>query len=271
MKSRIITLLLLAAISSSAITSCGTVENIGTSSAPDIGLESSIIDESLEQASETTTLTDVSSTTTSNTSSGSESTTDKTSQTQTTTVTGGYVAGAENKTGSSSSSSSSSAAQQNATAAPATEAPTAAPTTAAVSGSFSHDDMFFLYGGSQATVLADASGIVSALGTPSDVREADSCLNNGLPQKIYSFSGVDIYAYVDGDREIINLIELTSSAYSTPKGLSVGMSESDITKIYGTGYEKYGNDYCYYDSSDTYLYITTSGGTIVSIEYCADV
>ncbi len=156
-----------------------------------------------------------------------------------------------------------------------TEAPTPAPTEAPTeapqaAGSFTNDDMHFVYGGAQATVLVDAGGLVSALGAPSDVQQAAGCLSNGLDQKIYSYNGITVSTYVDGSQEIIYDIYITSSAYSTPKGLTVGSPESDIERLYGTGYEKSGSNYCFYGSSGQ-LYITTSGGSVTSIDYYADV
>ncbi len=155
-------------------------------------------------------------------------------------------------------------------AAAPTQAP-AAPTQAPASGSFDDSDMTFIYGGSQASVLVDAQGLVSALGSPSDVQEAQGCLSNGADQKIYFYSGINVYTYVENGRETIYDIEITSASYPTPKGLAVGMPESEIERLYGTNYTKSGNGYIYYSSSGTYMYITTAGGAVASVEYCADV
>lgn len=153
-----------------------------------------------------------------------------------------------------------------------TEAPEEATTEAAASnGSFTGDDMFFVYGDSQATVFVDASGLIAALGSPNDVQEAPGCLSNGADQKVYCYSGITVYTYKENDRDIIYDIEINSAAYSTPKGLKVGMAESEIERIYGSNCTKSGNGYCYYSGSDVYMYISTSGGKVSAIEYCADI
>lgn len=268
MKSKILTAIILAALCTASVTSCGTVENIADQSA--LNLESSIADDSLEEITEEiTTLTE---TTTEATT--ADNTEEGTGEWQTV-PDGGYVAQPDGDI---------------ATQTPATEAPTAAPTVApteaptnaptetpteapteAPAGSFAHDDMFFIYGSAQATVLVDASGLVSSLGAPSSVEEADGCLSNGNSVKNYYYSGLTVYTYIDGDREVIYEIELSDSSVSTSKGLKTGMTLADAESLYGKNYTQSGNTYCYYDSGNTYMYIITSGDTIVSIGYAAEV
>ena len=131
--------------------------------------------------------------------------------------------------------------------------------------------MTFICGGSHATVLVDASGLISALGTASSVEEAPSCLSNGNDIKIYYYSGLTVYTYIEGDKEIIYEIEITSPSYTTTKGLAVGMTVADAEALYGTNYSNSGGVICYYDSSNTYLYLIVSGDQIISIGYAAEV
>ncbi len=141
---------------------------------------------------------------------------------------------------------------------PATEAPAA--------GSFDgSSDMYF----NGTTVLNSADGLIGSLGAPNSTEEAPSCLNNGCDIKIYRYSGLNVYAYIDGESEIIYEIEVTGSGYSTGKGLSVGSSFADAEALYGTGTVQGGGTHCYYATDTTYMYIIESGGTVTAFGYAA--
>ncbi len=255
MSKKIITLLIAASLFAAA-SACGTVENAGDIPEPTEATTETTTEEDTEPSTEeeekTTEPTDETEPSSEATSEDEESSTEKATQEKTT------------------QEETEAAVQQ--TDPPVTDAPEPDPTEApAAVGSFSHDDMTFICGGAQAAVYADASGLVAVLGSPNDVQEAQGCLSNGCDQKIYYYTGISVYTYIDGGREIIYDIEITSASYPTAKGLKVGMSAADMENLYGTGYSAYGNDYCYYDYDGSYLYISTSGGSITSIEYCADV
>lgn len=263
MKSKIITVLALAALCASAITSCGTVENIAESSAPELALESSALDDSLEELTEPT-----------------EPSTETTSEKETSTTEASTETSSKNDNSSSESSAAyePDAAPQDTPEETPAEAPVETPNETPAetpnetpAGSFTHDDMTFVYGGSQATVLVDASGLISALGAPSNVEEAPSCLSNGCDVKNYYYSGLTVYTYIDGDREIIYEIEMTSPSYTTTKGLATGMTVADAEALYGTNYISGGGVISYYDSGNTYMYLIVSGDTITSIGYAAEV
>lgn len=155
---------------------------------------------------------------------------------------------------------------------PATDAPiqaTEAPKP--VGGTFGSDDMTFIYGSARAAMYTDAAGLVAALGTPSDVADAPGCLSNGADQRIYTYSGLTIYTYLQGEQSIIYEIEITSPSYSTADGLKVGMSVSDMEALYGTGYQKSGSYYTYSAGPEQELTIGVSGSSITSIDYYATV
>lgn len=265
MKSKIITLLLLAAFCTVSAASCGTVENVSDSSAIVKADESSAADDSLENVTSETQTSAVTTTatavTTSTTTAASEPATEKVVS-----ANNGYVA----DPGTAPEPVDAPAEEPVYTPEPQTEPP-ADPPTEAPAGSFSHDDMIFVYGGAQATVLVDAAGLVSALGTPSSVEQAPSCLSNGCDVKNYYYSGLTVYTYIDGDREVIYEIEMTSPSYTTTKGLAPGMSVADAEALYGTNYTSGGGVISYYDSDSTYMYLIVSGDTITSIGYAAEV
>lgn len=266
MRSKIITIMLLAAFCTASIVSCGTVENVsetssvigsGESSAADDSLQP-VTEESAESTTDTTTSTEPASTETTTT--VTEAATEKEVSAE-----NGYVADPGETP-----AANTPAETPAETPEPQTEAPTEAPAVAPA-GSFNHDDMTFLYGNAQATVLVDASGLIAALGTPSNVEEAPSCLSNGCDVKNYYYSGITVYTYIDGGREIIYEIELTSPSFTTAKGLAPGMTVADAEALYGTNYTSGGGVISYYDSGNTYMYLIVSGDTITSIGYAAEV
>lgn len=267
MNKKIVTLLIAAAMTAAPLTACGEDKDTGLSS--ETGLTIEIATEETDEQETTASEAEKQEEPTDNTEEATEEQTTEAAQDATEDI-----------------QQQSQAQEPSANAEPATEAPTQAPTAAptaaptqapteapteAPAGSFEHDDMTFVCGNTYATVLVEASGLISALGTPQSVEEAPSCLSNGKDVKIYYFSGVTVYTYVDGDMDIIYEIELTDSTHSTPKGLKVGMTLADAQRIYGMDYEYSGGVVSYYDSATTYMYLYMSGDTIASIGYAAEV
>lgn len=254
MKAKITAVLLIAALGASFITACGTVDSADGTSSPVADTTAA------DTSADDTTSTDK-----------TEASTEITSE-EKTTAEADTTASNKDNSGENPTKALDTATQpdpeQPKETAPA-ETPTDAP--AANKGSFSHNDMIFLYGNAEAALFSEASGLVSALGTPSDVMEAPGCLSNGADQKIYSYSGLKISTYVLNGQEFVYDIEITSSAYTTSEGLTVGKSVADMESLYGTGYQKSGNMYIYTDTASEQMYITVSGDTITAIEYYGEV
>ncbi len=253
MKKLILTSLILTALTASALTACGEVEEAELSSALEIVVDAT--DSTEESTDEATT--EIAQETTEEEETKAEWTEDNTEETT--------EAATEALT---------EATTEALTEAP-TEAPTDAPTqapTEAPAGSFEYDDMVFVYGNTQATVLADAAGLVAALGAPDYTEEAQSCLSNGNDVKIYYYNnGINVYTYIEDGREIIYEIELTSASYSTHKGLAPGMTLADAERLYGKNYTYSGGVVSYYSTDSTYMYLYMSGDKIASIGYAAEV
>lgn len=112
-------------------------------------------------------------------------------------------------------------------------------------------------------LLNDASGLLSALGTPDYSGVAAACTTNGNDVKIYQFDGLEIQCYIDGETEYIFSIEITGSQYETDKGIKTGSSRSDVESAYGTG-ETMGSMTIYY-SGNNEMDIDYSGDTVTSI------
>lgn len=132
-------------------------------------------------------------------------------------------------------------------------------------GSFSNSDLNF----NGTALLGNADGLISSLGNPNDVVEAPGCLSNGADQKIYYYSGIDVSCYVMNGSEAVYDITISGAGYSTPKGISVGSSRSDVEAVYGKG--DGGSSTVIYGSADFGLYIFYNGDTVSMIDYYASV
>lgn len=132
-------------------------------------------------------------------------------------------------------------------------------------GSFSNSDLNF----NGTALLGNADGLISSLGNPNDVVEAPGCLSNGADQKIYYYSGIDVSCYVMNGSETVYDITISGAGYSTPKGISVGSSRSDVESVYGKG--DGGSSTVIYGSADFGLYIFYNGDTVSMIDYYASV
>ena len=132
-------------------------------------------------------------------------------------------------------------------------------------GSFSNSDLNF----NGTALLGNADGLISSLGNPNDVVEAPGCLSNGADQKIYYYSVIDVSCYVMNGSETVYDITISGAGYSTPKGISVGSSRSDVEAVYGKG--DGGSSTVIYGSADFGLYIFYNGDTVSMIDYYASV
>lgn len=260
MKNKIITALLLAAMCAASVTSCGTVESLDENSAGTTEASTEAVT-TTEETTEAVTTTEAATT--------EAPTTDEATEEETTEA---EVEEEEPETDAPAVEPETDApAAEPETAAPETAAPTEAPTEApAAVGSFSGNDLTFSYGGGNGTLFYDASGLISALGAPSSVEEAQGCLSNGADMKVYHYGGIAVSVYIEGGSEILYDITITSGSYPTSRGLAVGMSYADCVAIYGEGTDCGGGLYCY-GSGSAYLYIQTSGGTVTSINYYGEV
>lgn len=131
-------------------------------------------------------------------------------------------------------------------------------------GSYSDSDLNF----NGTSLLSNADGLISSLGTPNDILEAPGCLSNGADQKIYQYSGVEVSCYVMNGSEVVYDIMITGSGYSTSKGITVGSSRSDVEAAYGAGS---GGSEVIYGSASYGIMIGYSGDTVSWIAIHADV
>lgn len=113
------------------------------------------------------------------------------------------------------------------------------------------------------TLLKNASGIVSSLGTPLNVSTAPSCYTNGADSKIYEYDGLTIECYVLDGAENICCVTITSNKFSTDKAITIGSSQADVEAAYGAG--EASGDYTVYYSGDKELDVKYSNGTVTEL------
>lgn len=127
----------------------------------------------------------------------------------------------------------------------------------------------FLFQKDEAVLMMneDVSPALKELGNWMNYAESPSCAFRGL-DKIYSYSGFDIYTYPDGQIDRINSIYFTDSSVSTPEGIRIGSSLEEIIIAYGNEYtEEYG--VYSYTKEDSVLSFIVTDGVIESVEYMA--
>lgn len=128
-------------------------------------------------------------------------------------------------------------------------------------GTFTSSDAYYSYNGVSITIGASADSIVAALGTPSSTSEADSCYGEGK-DIAYNYGSFTINTVPSNGTNIVQTVTVNS----TPKGVSVGQSESAIVSAYGSSGKI--SDYLYSYTNGGTLNFYLSGGVITAIEYC---
>lgn len=119
------------------------------------------------------------------------------------------------------------------------------------------------YQGCQLPMNADFAPILAYLGEPASYFEAESCAFEGL-DKTYTYDGVEVLTYPDGDVDRISVVRILSDSVSTPEGVTVGSTAEDVTAAYGEGGPRYE-----YEDGDCLLCVIFQDGKAVSVEYTA--
>ena len=86
--------------------------------------------------------------------------------------------------------------------------------------------------GVEIAVDADLAPIVAALGDPTDYFDSDSCAFQGK-DKVWTYGGVILRSYPEGDKDLVLSVELMDDSVSTPEGIYVGSSKDEVTSKYG--------------------------------------
>lgn len=90
-----------------------------------------------------------------------------------------------------------------------------------------------LYNGTEIELGKPAASVLEALGEANSVKDAPSC-GDGSTRKLYSYSSLLIYTLTADGEETIDEIEVRDDSPETAAKISIGSSESDVRKAYGT-------------------------------------
>jgi len=113
----------------------------------------------------------------------------------------------------------------------------------------------------------DVAPILEALGEADSYFEAASCAFQGL-DKIYTYSGFEIYTYPNGEKDYISSVYLKDDSVQTDKGIYIGSSFDDVKKAYGEDYIEKAGEYVY-TSGQTRLSFLIEDGYVAAITYSA--
>lgn len=144
--------------------------------------------------------------------------------------------------------------------APIKEEPDLLPNTQ--TGTFDAKDLQITYRGAVLKPELDINTVLSALGTPDSQLSAPSCNYDG-DDKTFTYGDMTIYTYPAGDADKILEIEVSGSSVTANRGGTVGMTQDEITAIYGTSYTTEGST-IRYTAQGGYLYFYIEGGVVTA-------
>jgi len=99
----------------------------------------------------------------------------------------------------------------------------------------------------------DFAPMYEKLGEPVRFSEAAIYYYDGM-DKVYSYDGFEIKTYPVKDKDYVQDICMSSDAYKTDKGITIGSTLEEVVAAYGEDYELIGKMYKYYFTEDTYMY-----------------
>lgn len=86
---------------------------------------------------------------------------------------------------------------------------------------------FVSYNGTKITLGGAADAAITALGTPQSKSELGNCGGLGSQVK-YTYSSLYVYVLETDSGNTVDQIEFRDDLVSTPEGVSIGMSKSDV-------------------------------------------
>lgn len=115
------------------------------------------------------------------------------------------------------------------------------------------------------TTDLDMAEVLDELGKANSYFESASCAFQGL-DKVYTYDHFQIETYPDGKKDRICTIVLLDDLIETPEGISIGMTEQDVEKAYGTDFEDI-KGMKVYTKDESHLAFVIRDGVIESIQY----
>ena len=129
-------------------------------------------------------------------------------------------------------------------------------------------DMFtFIYKDCALPMNAEFAPLLAIIGEPDTYFEAASCAFDGL-DKIYTYGGIELTTYPDGDKDYISSIRLLDNTASTPEGITIGSTTAEAVAAYGDGYTDSGDLYTW-ENDNAILSILFENDMAISVEYIA--
>ena len=129
-------------------------------------------------------------------------------------------------------------------------------------------DMFtFVYKDCALPMNAEFAPLLAIIGEPDTYFEAASCAFDGL-DKIYTYGGIELTTYPDGDKDYISSIRLLDNTVSTPEGITIGSTTEEVLAAFGDGYTDSGDLYTW-ENDNALLSILFEDGVAISVEYIA--
>ena len=123
------------------------------------------------------------------------------------------------------------------------------------------------YKGCDLPMNADFAPLLDFLGEPDSYFEAASCAFDGL-DKTYTYSGLEIVTYPDGDKDYVSSVRILDSSVSTPEGVTIGSTQEEVAAACGADFQEIGKQYVYADG-DAELSVLFEDGKAISVEYVA--
>ena len=114
---------------------------------------------------------------------------------------------------------------------------------------------------------AEAAPVLEALGEPVSYTEEASCAFTGL-DKTYYYGGFYLQTYPIGDADYIYSVWLVDDSSTTPEGVYIGASQSEVEAAYGAEGFNGDNAYILKGTTSTLTIILTDG-IVSSIQYDA--
>jgi len=99
-------------------------------------------------------------------------------------------------------------------------------------------DFSITAGGTKVTLEADATPVLSALGTPVAESSIGNCGGKAGTWTRYTYAGFYLLVLENGASKTVDQIELRDDSILTPKGVGIGSPKDAVTAAYGNGYDK---------------------------------
>ncbi len=124
----------------------------------------------------------------------------------------------------------------------------------------------FAYNRQAVRIGEDGNAVASALGTPVDYIEEDSCGGEG-PDKTFVYPGFRYDTVMTGGVDRIVKIVLTDDSVATPQGVKIGDARSAVVSAYGDGYTETADGGLVYTDGNAKLMFGIRDGVVTAIHY----